>query len=55
VQRPIPAPEPGIKDQLLLIEPRSLREGRSKVIIEMDINITVGHTARLALMATSVL
>src|ERR1700741_1527420 len=45
VKQPVAAPEPGIKHQLLLIEPRSFREVRSRVIIEMDINFTVGHAA----------
>lgn len=55
VQRTVAAPEPGTEDQLLLIEPRSFGEVRFRVIIEMNINFTVGHAARLALMAKSVL
>jgi hypothetical protein len=55
VQHPVATPEPGIKDQLLLIEPHSLREVRSRIIIEMGLNFTGCHAARLALMAKSVL
>ena len=55
VQRPVAATEPGIKDQLLLIEPHSFGEVRFRVIIEMGISFTVGHVERLALMAKSVL
>jgi len=55
VKNPVVAPEPGTKDQPLLIEPHSLREVRPIVVIELDINITVRHVSRLALMANSVL
>jgi hypothetical protein len=55
VQHTVAAPESGIEDQLLLIQPRSFGEVRFRVIIEMIINLTLGHAARLALMAKSVL
>ena len=55
VKHRVAAPEPGIKDQPLLIEPHSLREVRPRVISEMRINFAVHHASRLALMAKSVL
>ena len=51
VQQAMAAPESGIKDQSWLIEPQSFRQVHFRIIIEIEINFTVGHAARLALMA----
>jgi short chain dehydrogenase len=55
MKHPVAAPEPGFKDQPLLIEPHSLGEVRPRIIIEMAINFAVRHAARLSLVAKGVL
>jgi hypothetical protein len=51
VQHPVATPEPGSKNQLTPIEPNSIGEVRSRVIIEIGIGFTVCHAERLALVA----